>query len=208
VRDCETSLNFYRITRRNIPEDNTVHSHDHDNLRSHYSKLRRALCNTGFILSRFSGLHGSHYLLKSVLYLQVALSSLSTWSCASPCTMSPEQFTTITQLSQRWLWKNVKVIGRFGVTYRPHHQSWGVSQERKQNKALFVNHEYEGGTLLLNRYDLRVNKSDETVLPTDLYRSKTQTLFFRRNIINYNWKNVFWKRFITSELRSYAQFKN
>jgi hypothetical protein len=58
------------------------------------------------------------------------------------------------------------------------------SKPRKRNRmkqaALLYNPEDQGGTLLWNRYDLEVNKSDKTVLPIDLYISKTQTLFLAK----------------------------
>jgi glycyl-tRNA synthetase alpha subunit len=40
VSTSETSVNFYQTTRGNIPEDSHLHTHRHQNLKSHQVRLK------------------------------------------------------------------------------------------------------------------------------------------------------------------------
>jgi hypothetical protein len=39
ISTSETSVNFYQITRRNIPEDSHLHTRCRDNLKSHFVRF-------------------------------------------------------------------------------------------------------------------------------------------------------------------------
>jgi hypothetical protein len=142
VRYSETSVNLYQITRLIatavttstliIPSISAV---------TITAMARSPWHQFHLILSRFSVLHGSHYLIKTLLYLSVALSSIRAWTSPKHGQSLHSSKWTIYDNHSNFSWicsshrGDFQVSGRFGQTYRLHRQSWGVSQERKRDET-------------------------------------------------------------------------
>lgn len=102
-------------------------------------------------------------------------------------TVHSEQCTTITVTFYgsvaltAAIMKNSESQWEFGRNISPP-SSELKSKPRKKNKikqaALLFDPEDEGGTLLRNRYDRKLIKSDKTLLSIVLYRGKTYSFFF------------------------------